>query len=203
MGTCEDTGELAFLVPGLTPVAGGWQWPWLAVVERNGSAELVWEPSSSASGTDVLFRVRGGEVGPMLTAEFHGGCDEVTSGNGWPAPGSSCTFGLGEHKRYRFTSVASEGRHSLVLEREAPIAARQVFLLLPPDVAPSKVSLIFAGDLDSDGHVDLVVSAPTCDCPSKDRQFELLVSNWGERFRLLDNPMLSSVAQYVGSPARP
>jgi hypothetical protein len=202
-GTCEETGELGFVVAGLNPVSGQWQWPWLAVVERNGNAELVWEPSEEASGPDVRLRIRGGEVGPLLMASFHEGCDDVASGKGWPAPGSSCAFGLGERKRYRLTSIVSEGRHSLVLEREAPIAARQAFLLLPPGVAPSKVSLVFAGDLDGDGHVDLVVSAPTCDCPSTERQLELLVSGFEDRLRLLDNPLLRSVAEYVGSPASP
>lgn len=200
-GTCENTGDPALRIPGFTSAAGDFDWPLLAAVERDGNAEMVWEPSSDASGTDVIFRSTVGEIGPLLTATFQQGCDDVASGKGWPAPGSSCAFALGEYKRYRFTSVVTENRHSLVLEREAPIAARQVFLLLPPGVAPSEVSLIFAGDLQGDGHVDLVVSAPICDCPSKDRQFELLVSRRSDRFRELENPMLRGVVQYVGSPS--
>jgi hypothetical protein len=202
-GTCEDAGELVFQVPGFPPIGGYWEWPWLAVAERAGSAKVVWERSSDASVADVLLRIRGGEfeLGPLLTATFAEGCQDVLAGKGWPAPGSSCEFGLGERKRYRLTSIASEGRHTLVLQRERPIEARQEFLLLPQGVSPSKVRLIFAGDLDLDGHVDLVVSAPVCDCPSKDRRFELLLSDWGDRYRLLENPLLRSAVQYAGSPS--
>jgi HEAT repeat protein len=200
-GTCENTGEPGLMVPGLGSATPGLNWPLLGVVEKGGKAEVVWEPSPDASRPEDRFRGTVGEVGPLLMPTFGEGCHDVASKKAWPAPGSSCAFSLGEHKRYRFTSVGTEGRHSLVLEREAPIEARQSFLLLPPGVAPSEVELIFAGDLDGDGHLDLVVSTPICDCPSNDRHVELLVSSWGYGSRLGENPLLRSLATFVGSPA--